>query len=180
VFTPLPLLLGLTEHLDVTGQPQAAGRGGSEPVGELEGYGALPAGLIRQLAGDASWRRWVLEPVTGHLLDLGKHRYTPSPELAEYVRARDRYCRYPGCHRTARRGDLDHLDPYHQDRPPDDEDTPGGSTSATNLAAQCRHHHRGKTLGTFTVTGDPNDTLTWTDQHGQTGQTEPHDYNDGP
>ena len=33
--------------------------------------------------------------------------------------------------------------------------------------AECRRHHRGKTLGILTVTGDANDTLTWTDQHGQ-------------
>jgi hypothetical protein len=180
VFIPAPLLLGLTRELEETGQGDATGQAGdAEPAGELAGYGALPVGVIRSLAGDASWRRWVLEPVTGHLLDLGKHRYTPSPELAEYVRARDRYCRYPGCNRTAARGDLDHLDPYNHQRPPDDEQAPGGPTSASNLAAECRRHHRGKTLGRFQVTGDPNGTLTWTDQHGNTGQTRPHDYNEG-
>ena len=144
-----------------------------------KGYGALPVELVRALAGDASWRRWVLEPVTGHLLDLGKHRYRPNPELDEYVRARDRYCRYPGCNRLAANGDLDHVHAFNQQRAPDDDDAPGGCTCAANLAGQCRHHHRGKTFGVLRVTGDPNGTLTWTDKHGPVGETRPHNYNDG-
>jgi len=173
VFVPLPLLLGLRTALDT--DPGS----GSEGVAELDGYGALPVGLVRALAGDASWRRWVLEEVTGHLLDLGKHRYTPNRELDEYTRARDRYCRYPGCDQPATNGDLDHLEPFTHDRPPDDDDAPGGATSAANLAGQCRRHHRGKTFGYLTVTGEANGTLTWTDPNGHTNTTEPHNYNQG-
>jgi hypothetical protein len=141
---------------------------------EIEGLGELPAGLLRHLGNDVSWRRWVLEPVTGHLKDLGHQRYRPDPELDEYTRARDRYCRYPDCNRRAVNCDLDHLCPWCQAHPDQ-----GGSTSAANLAAECRRHHRGKTLRILTVTGDANSTLTWTDQHGHTDTTEPHNYLEG-
>ena len=141
---------------------------------EIEGLGPVPAGLLRLLGENEAWRRWVLEPVTGYLKDLGHEKYPPDKELAEYCRARDRYCRYPGCNRRAIRCDLDHLCAWCKADPEQ-----GGSTSAPNLASECRRHHRGKTLGILTVEGDANSTLTWTDQHGHVQSTEPHNYNDG-
>ena len=146
----------------------------AERMIEIEGLGPVPAGLLRQLGQDVSWRRWVLEPVTGHLQDLGHRRYRPDAALDEYARARDRYCRYPNCHRRAIRCDLDHLCAWCKAHPDQ-----GGRTSAANLATECRRHHRGKTLGILTVTGDANNTLTWTDQHGHTDTTQPHNYNNG-
>ena len=38
----------------------------------LEGYGTIPASMARQLAADGSWRRVLLEPVEGWLLDYGR------------------------------------------------------------------------------------------------------------
>ena len=147
---------------------------GGEAMIEIEGLGEMPAGLLHHLGNDVSWRRWVLEPVTGHLKDLGHERYKPDAELDEYARARDRYCRYPGCNRRAIRCDLDHLCAWCKAHPDQ-----GGRTSAANLAAECRRHHRGKTLGILTVEGDANGTITWTDQHGHQATTQPHDYNNG-
>ena len=65
----LPTLLGLVEH-----------------PGQLQGYGPIPASIARMLAADGTWQRLVVEPVTGHLLDLGSTRYRPSQELTDYLR----------------------------------------------------------------------------------------------
>ena len=67
------------------------------------------------------------------------------------VRARDVTCRFPGCRRAADSAgtDLDHTIPY-----------PTGPTSATNLAALCRRHHRLKHTAGWTVTLHPTGTMT--------------------
>lgn len=58
-------------------------------------------------------------------------RYRPSAPLEQFVRARDRRCRFPGCRARPTRCDLDHVVPW-----------PAGATSASNLCCLCRHHHR--------------------------------------
>ncbi len=62
---------------------------------ELAGYGPLPAPLARTLAADGRWRRMILEPQTGALIDLGHTSYQPTAELARYVKTRDRTCIFP-------------------------------------------------------------------------------------
>jgi hypothetical protein len=57
--------------------------------------------------------------------------YSPSAALERFLRARDRRCRFPGCRARAHRCDLDHNQPW-----------PAGGTTADNLCALCRHHHR--------------------------------------
>ncbi len=59
------------------------------------------------------------------------HRYRPSAPLDQFVRARDRRCRFPGCRARPMRCDLDHVVPWA-----------AGPTSASNLCCLCRHHHR--------------------------------------
>ncbi|MDQ2882815.1 MAG: 13E12 repeat family protein [Actinomycetota bacterium] len=86
VIVPITMLLGLDD------QP-----------GELVGYGPIPAELARQIAADDTWRRLLCDPVSGALLDHGRATYTPPAGLAEFVRARDVYCRNPICgHRRPR------------------------------------------------------------------------------
>jgi len=63
--------------------------------GELAGYGPLPAPLARTLAADGRWRRMIVEPQTGALIDLGHRSYQPSAELARFVKTRDRSCIFP-------------------------------------------------------------------------------------
>jgi hypothetical protein len=53
--------------------------------------------------------------------------------LKRHLVLRDRTCVFPGCPRNALRCDKDHLIPW-----------PRGSTSETNLADECEHHHQGK------------------------------------
>jgi hypothetical protein len=119
VIVPIIMLLGLDE------QP-----------GELVGYGPIPASLAREIAAEGTWRRLLTDPLSGTLLDHGRTTYTPPRGLADFVRARDVYCRFPPCQQRAATADLDHTVPY---------ESGVGSTSEHNLYAACRHHHWLKT-----------------------------------
>lgn len=61
--------------------------------------------------------------------------YRPSTKLAAFVRARDLFCRFPGCDVRAERCDIDHVVPW-----------PYGPTHASNLNCKCRTHHLAKTF----------------------------------
>ena len=116
----LPTLLGLAEN-----------------PGQLAGYGAIPASVARALASDGKWQRFITDPQTGTLLDFGRESYEPPQALIDFLIARDRTCRFPGCRQSAARADLDHAKSWES----------GGETSAANLGALCRRHHRLKTHG---------------------------------
>ncbi|WP_239334637.1 HNH endonuclease signature motif containing protein [Frankia sp. CiP3] len=149
VVIPLPTLLGLTDA-----------------PGELVGYGPIPAGLARELAAQASWRRLLTDPVDGSVVEVGRRRF-PSPGLARHVRARDRTCRFPGCGKAARACDLDHVRAYGE----------GGATAAGNLVAVCRgHHHRLKHRGGWTVTRTATGVVEWTSPQQRVYRTEPEPY----
>jgi len=105
----------------------------TQEPGELAGYGPIPAEVAREIAGDATWRRLLTDPASGTLLDYGRTRYRPPAALAEFVRARDMTCTFPGCRRAADRCELDHEIPY-----------PDGPTSAANLDPKCPHHHQAR------------------------------------
>jgi len=116
----LPTLLGLDEK-----------------PGILSGYGEIPASAARLLAADAKWRRFITDPITGNLLDYGRTTYEPPQALVDFIVARDRRCRFPGCRQPARICDIDHAIPWEE----------GGKTSKENLGLLCRRHHRMKTHG---------------------------------
>ena len=105
----------------------------SEQPGEIAGHGMITADLARQLAGDATWRRLLTDPVSGEALEFGTATYRPPAALRRFVWTRDRTCRFPGCMRASYQSDLDHTVPF-----------PMGTTSAANLGAFCRRHHRAK------------------------------------
>lgn len=65
-----------------------------------------------------------------------------------------RTCRFPGCRQPAGRCDLDHVVPW-----------PAGPTSAANLTALCRHHHRLKHQTRWRVSGE-HGSLMWTSPTG--------------
>jgi len=85
--------------------------------------------------------------------------YQPSDRLREHVILRDRTCAFPFCERNARYADLDHIEAYDPDGPP-------GQTSACNLAALCRFHHRLKTHGGWTYTMLEPGRYLWRSPHG--------------
>ncbi|MQA11317.1 MAG: DUF222 domain-containing protein [Pseudonocardiaceae bacterium] len=134
------LLLGANqEHVRTEIQvlvPATVLAGASEHPGELAGYGPLDADTVRELARNATWRRILTDPATGVVRDVGRKRY-PSPALADYIRMRDRTCRFPGCPRPAARCEIDHSIPVSR----------GGTTSEDNLGPMCPHHHHAKDHG---------------------------------
>jgi hypothetical protein len=130
----LPTLLGLAEN-----------------PGQLAGYGAIPASVARHLAADGNWQRFVSDPTTGNLLDFGREKYTPPQELVDYLLARDRICRFPGCRRTGQSSDIDHAQSWET----------GGETNPANLGLLCRRHHRMKTHGGWSLESNPDGSCTW-------------------
>ncbi len=129
----------------------------SENPGQLAGYGAIPASLARSLAAEGKWRRFITDPTTGALLDFGRESYEPPQPLVDFLLARDRTCRFPGCRAPARLGDLDHAQSWES----------GGDTSARNLGALCRRHHRLKTHGGWQLKSESDGSCLWTSPHGK-------------
>nr|WP_231134825.1 DUF222 domain-containing protein [Motilibacter deserti] len=136
----------------------------SERPGELEGYGPIPAPVARELAADGSWRRWVTEPQSGELLDVGSQAYRPSPRLAAFVSARDRTCRGPGSGYPASRADLDHVVPFD-----------GSNTTRANLQPLRRRWHNAKTHGGWEPTRSPDGVVTWRSPLGRRYVVPPED-----
>jgi hypothetical protein len=92
--------------------------------------------------------------------------YRPSPELAEFVRMRDLFCRFPGCPVSADRCDIDHTRPW-----------PWGPTHPSNLTCKCRRHHLMKTfwtgIGGWADQQLPDGTVIWTAPSGKAYTTQP-------
>ena len=140
VIVDLPTLLGLAEN-----------------PAELSGYGAIPASLARELATSHQWRRFITDPVTGALLEVGREKYQPPAALVDFINARDKTCRFPGCRRAAELSDIDHAIPWEE----------GGETSPANLGALCRRHHRLKTHGGWKIDSNPDGSCTWISPYGK-------------
>jgi hypothetical protein len=136
----LPTLLGLAEN-----------------PGQLAGYGAIPASVARELAADGKWKRFITDPQTGNLLDYGRQSYEPPQALIDFLIARDRTCRFPGCRRSAALSDIDHAQSWES----------GGRTSPDNLGALCRRHHRLKTHDGWSVESRADGSCTWTSPLGK-------------
>ena len=109
--------------------------GADDQPAELVGHGPIPASLAREAAAEGVWRRLVTDPLSGTLLDHGRSTYHPPAGLADHVRARDVYCRAPGCRQRAADAELDHVVAWSD----------GGTTSENNLRSYCSGHHRLKT-----------------------------------
>jgi hypothetical protein len=144
--------------------------GTSDQPGELAGYGSIPAALARRIAEDprATWHRLLTDPVDGGLLDYGRTTYRPPANLNDHVRARDVTCRFFGCQQPSDRTDLDHTQPY-----------PAGPTSADNLGALCRTHHRLKHETGWTLEQDQGNFI-WTSPTGRTYTRTPEPIGDVP
>ena len=136
---------------------------------ELRGYGSIPAGLARDWLHEAdTWRRLVTDPVTGHLLDYGQAvRFAPDT-LRAFLAARDGTCSFPGC---VRRADSDRTEMDHH--PPWRDDGTGGSTSATQMAALCKHHHQLRTHGGWQITDRADGVTRWRSPTGRALVTKP-------
>lgn len=136
----LPTLLGLSEN-----------------PGQLSGYGAIPAAVARELAADGKWRKFITDPTTGNLLDFGRESYLPPQALRDFLLARDRTCRFPGCRRSGIKGEIDHAIPWEE----------GGETSPTNLGLLCKRHHQLKTHGGWKLESFEDGSCEWTSPLGK-------------
>ena len=129
----------------------------NEKPGILAGYGEIPASTARLLAVDAKWRRFITDPLTGNLLDYGRTTYVPPQALVDFIVARDRRCRFPGCRQPARVCDIDHAIPWEE----------GGETSKENLGLLCRRHHRMKTHGGWKLISFADGSCEWISPEGK-------------
>ena len=136
----LPTLLGLSEN-----------------PGQLSGYGAIPATVARELAADGKWRKFITDPTTGNLLDFGRESYLPPQALRDFLLARDKTCRFPGCRRSGVKGEIDHAIPWEE----------GGETSRSNLGLLCKRHHQLKTHGGWKLESFEDGSCEWTSPLGK-------------
>lgn len=107
--------------------------GASDEPAVLDGYGPIDLDTARQLAGGAaSWTRLLTHPLTGAPLALDRTSYRVTAALRRWLGVTRPTCIFPGCGRSARSCDVDHLVAWAD----------GGTTDDDNLEPECRHHHR--------------------------------------
>jgi hypothetical protein len=127
-----------------------------EPA-ELNGQ-IVPASLGRLIATDptGTWRRLVTDH-RGVLIDYGRKTYRPPANLAKFVIARDRTCRFPTCERQADTSELDHQIEWWR----------GGETNAANLNAVSPKHHHSRHDGGWKINTTDDGTTEWTSPLGK-------------
>ncbi|MGA5465666.1 DUF222 domain-containing protein [Mycobacterium sp. NPDC050041] len=150
---------GPDEHAAAADTDATADPGTADSVASLvHNDGLLPPEQLTGLAEHATIRPLI------HPGDAAPEpRYTPSRNLAEFVRCRDMGCRFPGCDVAAFSTDIDHTIPYSQ----------GGPTQASNLKCLCRLHHLIKTFWGWHDQQHRDGTVIWTSPAGQTYTTRP-------
>lgn len=143
---PLPTRQRRRPHIQVTVAATTL-LGLDDRPADLAGYGPIPAAMARAVAQDGTWRALLVDGA-GQVTGRGGVSYRPGADLTGTVLARDTTCRFPGCGVPAQRCDLDHVTPFTLARPASEQTVPD------NLQALCRHHHRLKTHGGWTVNRD--------------------------
>ncbi|SEB67636.1 HNH endonuclease [Paramicrobacterium humi] len=132
--------------------------GHSEEPAELDGYGPINPETARRLAAQApSFTRLLTHPETGAVLSVGRDRYAVPADLRKTIEVRDKVCGFPGCNRSARQCDVDHILAWQD----------GGETDLENLNCLCRRHHVLKHSSTWQVQRDDDGTIIWTSPLGQ-------------
>ncbi|MGH9286068.1 MAG: DUF222 domain-containing protein, partial [Acidimicrobiales bacterium] len=113
--------------------------------GWMDWIGEIPTALAQRIACDASIWRIVLDPTTGLPLDLGRAYRTAPPWLRKALHARDRGCRWPGCHTPTAWTDAHHLNHWIH----------GGHTNIDEMLSLCRWHHARVHEGQWKITFNP-------------------------
>lgn len=101
-----------------------------EPA-ELDSGEPLPPSVLARIACDSSITRIVFGP-DGEPLDVGRAQRTFTGAQRRAVIARDRFCRYPGCHRPPAFCEVHHVSWWVRDE---------GPTAVWNGILLCWHHH---------------------------------------
>jgi hypothetical protein len=121
-----------------------------------EGCSDLPIETVKRLLCDCSFVT-VFEDANGKPLDVGRKQRTISTSLRRALHARDRGCRFPGCHRRR------HLAGHHLAHWID-----GGETIPANMALLCTYHHTLLHHGAFSIVKEPDETLRFVTADGRT------------
>jgi hypothetical protein len=110
-----------------------------------DGRSSLPIESVKRLCcdGDAIV---ITEDEIGEPLSVGRKTRTVSTAIKRALRARDKGCRFPGCHNT-RFVDAHHIKHW----------SAGGETSLENLMLLCSRHHRLVHEGGFSIERDYQD-----------------------
>jgi hypothetical protein len=139
--------------------------GVDDTPGELiDRSNTVPASLAREIAARPGtlFYRLLTDP-RGNLLDVTQLGRFPSRLLGHAIDVRDGTCRWNTCTTPADRCDCDHTLP-----------APEGPTSAANLGADCRRHHRAKTHAAgFGLEQPEPGTFVWTTPTGHRYLVEP-------
>jgi hypothetical protein len=106
------------------------------------GRSSLPIESVKRLCCDG--HVVILgEDENGEPLNIGRKTRTVSTAINRALRARDKGCRFPGCHHT-RFVDAHHIEHWSN----------GGETSLENLMLLCSRHHKLIHEGGFTIERD--------------------------
>ncbi|HTR69635.1 MAG TPA: DUF222 domain-containing protein [Mycobacteriales bacterium] len=132
--------------------------------GHLDGYGAITAAHLREIAADADWRRFCLAEDTGALIGIGAASYRPRQALRDFLVASRPTCDGPGCSVPSTRCDADHTIDHHA----------GGRTDEVNVRPRCRRHHRAKTHAGWDAEMRADRATKWTSPSGTTRTIAPY------
>jgi hypothetical protein len=122
---------------------------------------ALANDTLRRLACDARLQLALTNQHHG-TVGVGRTTRTIPPWLKRLIQARDRGCRFPGCRRT-RWTQIHHIVHWAD----------GGPTDLDNLITLCGFHHRLIHEHGWTISGNPNGTITWHHPRGTPFQPQP-------
>jgi hypothetical protein len=137
--------------------PLATAAGGDEP-GELAGYGPIPPGMARRLAGLAkSWLPVITDEHDRAVIVAREMRHPPA-WLKRQVRLRDGTCRGLGCRTPWKQCELDHTLAWEH----------GGKTELDNLVLRCKPDHLAKHNDGWHTTQHPHGIIRHQTRTGQT------------
>ena len=122
---------------------------------------ALAHDTLRRLACDARIQLAITDP-DHSTIGVGRTTRTIPPWLARLVRLRDQGCRFPLCRRT-RWTQAHHIIHWAD----------GGPTNLDNLITLCGFHHRLIHEHGWTITGHPDEAITWHRPGGYRFQPQP-------
>ncbi|WP_235783397.1 HNH endonuclease signature motif containing protein [Amycolatopsis orientalis] len=144
--------------------------GAREDPAILAGYGPIPDWLVREIASDpeSTWSRLITDPATGQILEAGADQYRSPASLARLIKARDRECTHPGCHRPAEFSEIDHITTWARN----------GKTDEHNCHTSCKIHNLLKEEPGWSAVPNGNGGMTITTPTGRTYTATPEPLHD--
>ena len=134
--------------------------------GFVPGWGPILADIARQVAHDRDtnpqWKYSITDE-NGLLLHHGHIKRRPTTTEENFVKARDKTCRAPGCRHPATTCDTDHRQTWADH----------GPSHRANLESACRHHHRLRHEHGYHITHLPDGTFLWQAPNGHTYRVPP-------